>query len=424
MTEESTKTPATTTPARPPREIRAVENPLALYDTGRFEHMMRIATTMASASLCPQHLIARQFDDAGNPTKKEDRAGTIANCFRIVNQAERWGQDPFALADAAAVVNGRLVYEGKAVAAAMDSKGIARRYEYFGEPGTDSYGIRIWDKDDPAQMITGTVADWKTRDRGGTVKSIWIGEANQARQLKYRGDREHCRRWHPSIIMGVLADDEVDAAYEVYRIQHAVDITPRQTTLQDRLTAAAEDRESKPRMVGAALGDVEEVDDGAAREESEAPKEAAKAAAAVEEKPAAEKVRKPKAKAADEAKAEPALPGMTADPRPAAGGAAGSDGTFAAPISAEEEKALIGLAAAMAAAAQESKTLEEMEEREIAYWQSAGLTAPKRVTRAGGVAAAIIGLYRRVLAKQTSPADAKVRAIELIEDAAGKTARE
>ena len=78
-------------PARSPADIRrapmVVENDVPILDTGKFEQMQRVALAIAQSSLVPQHL-------KGN----DDRA-TVANCFRVVNQAVRWGFDPFSVVD-------------------------------------------------------------------------------------------------------------------------------------------------------------------------------------------------------------------------------------------------------------------------------------------------------------------------------------
>ena len=80
---------------------------LDAFDPGRFEQMQRLANMMSHSTLVPDHL------------RKGPREEAIANCFLVVNQAMRWGMDPFAVGQATSVISGKLVYEGKLVAAAV-----------------------------------------------------------------------------------------------------------------------------------------------------------------------------------------------------------------------------------------------------------------------------------------------------------------
>src|SRR5438093_1110780 len=71
-----------------PREVINVQNQMIdVMDTGKFEQIQRIAGLMAYSSLTPKHL------------KGASREETSANCFRVINQALRWGMDPFAVVD-------------------------------------------------------------------------------------------------------------------------------------------------------------------------------------------------------------------------------------------------------------------------------------------------------------------------------------
>ena len=47
-----------------------------------------IARMMADSSFTPKHLVW-----------SDDPNRTLANCFRVVNQAAMWGMDPFSVAD-------------------------------------------------------------------------------------------------------------------------------------------------------------------------------------------------------------------------------------------------------------------------------------------------------------------------------------
>ncbi len=198
--------------AEQPRQstLRVVENDIAVLDTAKFDHMWRIAKVMATGSLIPETL--RTHKVSGNIVPLPPEV-TAANCFLVVNQAVRWGMDPFAVAQCCSVVHGRLMYEGKLVAAVIQTKSKVRlRYEYNDANGK-ALGIRVVGRlpgEDEDRDIFGTVADWETTGNN----SPWGKAGNWRRQLAYRGAREWARLHDPSALLGVYADDEFDEVEE------------------------------------------------------------------------------------------------------------------------------------------------------------------------------------------------------------------
>lgn len=185
------------------REVRVVEDVIPILDTARFEHMQRIASVMADTSMIPKHITAD-----GNPA---------ANCFLIVNQAVRWGMDPFALAQHAYFVSGKLGWEGKVVAAAINSDPVLHgrlEYEFKGEGKTRSVVVSGTFKDTgKTAEITGTLENWKTANKN------WTASPDQ--MLTYRGAREWARRHMPDRMLGVYSSDELEDMS-----QPMVDVTP------------------------------------------------------------------------------------------------------------------------------------------------------------------------------------------------------
>jgi hypothetical protein len=202
-TKQAEKLDAASLPVvRGERQYVAVASEVPIFDTHRFEHFARLAQMMAGASLIPDHLVV---DGKGG----RDLKGTAGNCLLIINQAANWNMDPLSVAQATSLVHGKLCYEGKVIAAVIEKTlGVELVYDWFGEPGTDSYGITITHPDNPKKTISGTVGDWKTKEKSGNTKSNWKGHAAH-NQLKYRGDREWCRLWAPGLITGVYAPDEM-----------------------------------------------------------------------------------------------------------------------------------------------------------------------------------------------------------------------
>src|SRR3954462_7376258 len=104
-----------------PRRAEAVQvfDPYPIMDTAKFEQMQRVAAVMASCSLVPDCL---RFQKTGKDLVPLPREEALANCFLVVNQAVRWSMDPFAVAQACSTVHGRLMFEGKLIAAVLDAK--------------------------------------------------------------------------------------------------------------------------------------------------------------------------------------------------------------------------------------------------------------------------------------------------------------
>src|SRR6185437_9362766 len=150
---------------RKDKEIRVVNDPIAVLDTARFEHMQRIATVMAASNLIPDSLCMTGTGDNKHLLAPQQ---ITANCFLVVNQAVRWNMDPFAVAQCVSVIHGKLCYEGKLIAGVIEAKlGIRLKYTWTG----DGDGMRIvvsghFPNEAEPRTIEGSVADWKTEGKG------------------------------------------------------------------------------------------------------------------------------------------------------------------------------------------------------------------------------------------------------------------
>lgn len=188
--------------------------PSALMDPVRFQHLSTVARVMADSSLLPDTL------------KGGTAQQTYANAFMVVNISERWGTDPFLTAQCVSVVYGKLMVEGKLVAAVLEKTyGIVLDYEHIRDEKGVVTGIKVSGprrKDGKIVAIEGTIDGWKTKAKDGTVLKQW--QLPQAEtQLIYRGSREWVRVYEPGVLLGIITDDEYDPAY------NARDITPTRT---------------------------------------------------------------------------------------------------------------------------------------------------------------------------------------------------
>lgn len=220
---KSTELAVVPLPVQPKREVMVSDDPIPTLDTARFEHMQRIANAMAVGLLIPDTI----YKSSEGMFSKEMIA---ARCFQIVNQAVRWGLDPFAVAQCTSVIAGKLCYEGKLVQAVLESKlGIDFEMTYAGKDDSDAYGITVKGTfpDGKVREVKGSVADWQTGQKGP-----WSSKKNWRRMLHYRGVREWARFWAPALILGVYTDEEMEDLAEDARSRRA---TPVNSGLAGRL---------------------------------------------------------------------------------------------------------------------------------------------------------------------------------------------
>ncbi|BAR47069.1 hypothetical protein [Methylobacterium aquaticum] len=203
------------------RERTVVVDAVPVLDTSRFEQMQRIASVMARSPLVPDCL-RYGTNDYGDVVKSEllPVETAMANCFLVTNQAVRWGLDPFAVAQCCSIVRGRLMFEGKLVAAVLAAKlGVQLSYAWNDKTG-DAFGVLVRGPDDDlgnARTISGTVGEWKTERKG----SPWGSVSGHRRMLAYRGTREWVRLYEPAILLGVYTPDEMDDMQETARATRA-----------------------------------------------------------------------------------------------------------------------------------------------------------------------------------------------------------
>ena len=207
---------------RPVREVRVVDDAIPVLDTARFEQMQRISTAIAQGSLIPETLRGvHQGSGANRQLVPFDMPTIVANVFRVVNQAVRWNADPFSVIDCCSVVHGRLMYEGKLVHAIIESrvglrlnyrfgKMVDGRFDGSEEGKGEALAIQVfakYDDEETERTIEGSVAEWKTTGN----QSPWGNPSAHRRMLRYRGTREWARAHSPSVLLGVVTDDEIEA---------------------------------------------------------------------------------------------------------------------------------------------------------------------------------------------------------------------
>lgn len=208
----------------PVRERLIVQAPVAIWDTADFEQMQRVAMVLTRSGLVPETIcLSGEKDEAGKLLYLPIEV-IAARCTLICNQARLWGADPLNVLQCTSLINGRLMYEGKLIAAVVASMANVKLRYRFGVWKTDhiefpedesglhgageSLAIRVYDPEDETRYVDGSVGQWKNTRSG----SPWSSQGSWPRQLRYRGSREWARAYEPGVILGILADgdQEVD----------------------------------------------------------------------------------------------------------------------------------------------------------------------------------------------------------------------
>jgi RecT family protein len=184
------------------------------------DQAIRLAQAMASAKMVPKHL-----------------QGDTGTCLMVVEQAMRWGMSPFAVAQCTSAIGGKLMFEGKLVAAAVEASGAIEggfdyKFDGDGDARRVTVSARRRGETNPRQM-TIHLRDVRT------TNEWWKKQPDQ--MLVYSGTRNWARRWTPSVILGVYAPEEFDKAagkvvepFNGTTIEHE----PEQPTERDAINAA------------------------------------------------------------------------------------------------------------------------------------------------------------------------------------------
>lgn len=156
---------------------------------------MRLADMMTRAKTLPEHL------------RGPDKVG---DALMVVEQAMRWNMSPFAVAQCTSVISGKLMFEGKLVAAAVQHSGIIEgHFDYkFSGVGADRKVTVLATRRGETEPREFELALKDAKTNNG----MWVKQPDQ--QLVYAGTRGWARRWAPGVMLGVYAPEEFDPAQQ------------------------------------------------------------------------------------------------------------------------------------------------------------------------------------------------------------------
>jgi hypothetical protein len=170
-----------------------------------------VSATMGGSVMVPQNMdqairLAEMLSKSKNAVPGHF-LGDPGACLLALDQAMRWGMSPFAVMQATFVYQGKLGYEGKLVAAAVESSNaIVGLMQYRFEGAGD--GLKV---------ICSAVRRGETEPKEAeavlssarTSNDHWKKSPDQ--MLIYHVARKWARRWTPGVILGVYTREEIDS---------------------------------------------------------------------------------------------------------------------------------------------------------------------------------------------------------------------
>jgi len=162
--------------------------PLDLLQDQNFDKLWRMAEALANSAL----------------SVPKELKGNIGDCLAIVTQAMIWGLNPFAVAQKAHVINGKLGYEAQLVNAVVMQSGAIRgsfSYEYEGDRCRVGAVLR--------GESSITWGEWLSAASVQTKNSpLW--KVNPKQQMGYLQVKNWARAYCPGALLGIYSTDELE----------------------------------------------------------------------------------------------------------------------------------------------------------------------------------------------------------------------
>ena len=163
--------------------------PKDLLEDDNFDKLWRMAEALANSAL----------------SVPKELKGNIGDCLAIVTQAMIWGLNPFAVAQKAHVINGKLGYEAQLVNAVVMQSGAIR--------GSFSYEYED-DRCRVGAVLRGesaiTWGEWLSASTV-TTKNSPLWKVNPKQQIGYLQVKNWARAYCPGALLGIYSTDELEA---------------------------------------------------------------------------------------------------------------------------------------------------------------------------------------------------------------------
>lgn len=133
--------------------------------------------------------------------------GNVSACMMIVQQAVRWGMDPYAVANKSYFVNDQVAFESQLVNAVVNtSREIIGRLKIVWEGAGDKLVCRVSGRlaAEPDEVRT-----LEQKFSTITVKNSPLWKVNVEQQLAYFTTRAWARLYVPEVLLGIYTPDEI-----------------------------------------------------------------------------------------------------------------------------------------------------------------------------------------------------------------------
>lgn len=161
-----------------------------------FELLQRAAKLLASSTLVP-----KEFQ------------GNLPNCVIALNMANRIGADPLLVMQNLYIVHGRPGWSAQFLIATFNQCGrfTAMRFEFFGEPGKDTWGCRGYatEKSTGERIVGSDITIAIAKKEGWYAKAGSKWQSMPQQMLMYRAGSWLVRAYAPELSMGLQTVDEL-----------------------------------------------------------------------------------------------------------------------------------------------------------------------------------------------------------------------
>lgn len=196
-----------------------------IFNARGLNAMMHLSSKLAEATIIP-----------------ETFQGKPANVLIALNMAQRMGADPMMVMQNMYIVYGNPAWSSKFMIACFNTCGrfSSIKYEYFGQPGTMSYGCRAYATElrSGEKVVGADVTIELAKKEGWLDKKGSKWQTMPQLMLQYRAATFLIRTVAPEISMGLKTTDEL--ADEVITINAETSFAQKQEALKQEMQALSE----------------------------------------------------------------------------------------------------------------------------------------------------------------------------------------